>query len=184
MGSENPKLQVSHVNVRLSISLLLGRLIIVEIVSAFLVLAFFISWNLYEQELLNFINFPLISLPLYAVAVMVKTFITIGIILQWLNEYYEITKTIVYHRKGLIFKTEERYFLRNVAQVEVIQGVLGRLFNFGTISLSDERRNKIIDMDYLHNPMRYAKILEDLSPQASEVKHILREHIVEKDIFD
>lgn len=175
---------VTHVNVRLSISLLLLKLLFVEVVAAASVIFFYSVLLPYEGMLFQNVGMGFFNLPFYVALVIVKTFITFFIILQWLNEYYEITSTVLYHRRGLLFKVEEQYPLENMQRLEIFQSFFGKLFNYGTISLYDPRRKWYEDMSYIHNPMRYAKILEDLIPSADVRKSVLREHILEKDKFD
>ncbi len=177
-------IQVTHINIRLSISILLLKLILLEIIAAVLIIIFHASLYEFDGERLAEMGIKIFNIPFFLVLVLLKILLTVIVILQWLNEYYEITKTIIYHRKGLIFKTEEKYFLEKIALVEVKQSLLGKILNFGTISLYDEKGNKYEELYLIHNPLRYAKVIEDLLPKAEIRKQIVREHLIEKNIFD
>jgi len=176
-----PKFSVTHLNIRTSISILLLKLFIVEIASVILVI-FFHSFILYLLSGIFFLQ--LFNIPIFLILVFMKTIISISIILQWLNEYYEISAKTIFHRKGLFFKTEEKYHLENVTYIEVMQGVLGKYFNFGSIQLFDKRKNSILVMYMIHNPLRYASVIEDLVPKLSEKKVLVREHIIEENPYD
>lgn len=183
-GTRDNKIQVSHINIRLSISILLLRLLVIELVGAILVILLHSSLFVFDGEVLEQMGMQTFNILFFSIFVFIKTALTVFVILQWLNEYYEITSTVIYHRKGLIFKTEEKYPLEHIGFVEVKQGIFGKILNFGTISLYDKGRNKYVDMYLIHNPMRYTRVIEELLPQVDEKKQILREHIIEKDIFD
>lgn len=176
------KLYVSHINVRLSISILLFKLVVLEIISfvVILLLQTFLlinsNFGIFSEEFMNIL--------LYILLDALKIGATVYIILEWLNEYYEITDKVIYHRRGFLFKSEEKIPLEQVALVEVNQSIFGRAFNFGTISLFDRRRNKYDDLYMIHNPMRYAQIIEGQLSNFIERRHILREHLVEKNEFD
>lgn len=181
---EGEKLQVTHINIRISISLLLLKLLFLEVIAAGIVIFLHSPLFFFEGQWLGEIGIRLFNIPLFIILVIGKIFLTIYIIFEWLDEYYEITSGVVYHRKGVLFKTEERYPLENMQRVEVSQSFFGRLLNYGTISLFDPRREKYEDLYLIHNPFRYSEIIEALMPKADVRKRIFREHIIEENMFD
>src|SRR3989344_1170265 len=98
----NDLISVSHINVRLSISLLLLKLLFVELVAGASVVFFYSVLLPYEGMMLQNVGMGLFNLPFYIALVIIKIFVTFFVILQWLNEYYEITPKVLYHRRGLI----------------------------------------------------------------------------------
>ncbi len=181
----NPKnLNVKHINIRQSISLLLLKLVSLEIAAALTVLLFFQSFSLMNLNIWELLLSQQVLFPLYILLVLLKTALTIYLILQWLNSYYEITSTHIYHRRGVIFKKEEQYRLVEVTLIETQQSLWGKIFNYGSIALYRRVRSKIMDLNYLHNPLRYSKILSELVPNSNEVREIVREGLREKNIFD
>lgn len=174
-------IQVSHVNIRLSISILVLKLVFLEVISAVIVVIFHQSVLMLSNVNLQDINLPAFNLPVLLGAIFIKFLITIFVIWQWLSEYYEIDSDAIYHRKGVIFKTEERYPLQHIQFIEVQQTVIGKFLNYATISIYDQRRNKYEDMYMIHNPMRYARIIEELLPDSDEKKKLIREHIFERE---
>ena len=89
-------------------------------------------------------------------------------VLQWLNEYYEINPQCVIHRKGLIFKKEEKCALENIVYISLKQDMLGRLLNYGTITLYDFQRTPNMDLYLIHNPLKHLDVLEKLIPKADQ----------------
>jgi membrane protein YdbS with pleckstrin-like domain len=119
------------------------------------------------------------NIPLFILLVVIKTVITIFVIIQWLNEYYEITTKDIVHRRGLILKKEERHLLQHIGSVSIEQGVFGRIFNFGTLKLFNWTKEKYVYLYLIHNPMKYLHIMEELLPDADKSKRTVREHILE-----
>ena len=103
-------------------------------------------------------------------------------VLEWLNEYYEITPKNIIYKRGLIFREIDRFSLDKVRAVGVQQGIFGKLINSGTVTLYDVRLNKYIDLFQIHNPMKYLHVLEDLIPNLEERKTVLREHMKEEEV--
>lgn len=66
---------------------------------------------------------------------ILQIFLIFTVLLHWLNRRYYIDTSQLIARKG-IFTTKERiYDLKNLKSVVVTQGVIGKLFHFGTLSI-------------------------------------------------
>jgi uncharacterized membrane protein YdbT with pleckstrin-like domain len=173
-------LQVTHVNIRLSISFLLLKLVLIELIAATgVVLFFFVTLS----DFLTNAGFilPFFSIPVYIVFVIAKMLLTGYVILQWLNQYYEISPEMVIHRKGIIFRHEEKYPLKHMRIIDVNQSLFGRIFNYGTIILQDPLKIEKLEFYQIHNPVRYAAILEDQLPEEIESIQEVRRHIFESE---
>ena len=161
---EDKKITVTNVNIRQSIAVLLARIILTDIVMAALVI--FAYYTLISASSLvnyNSANTPLF-LGLFVVIGFFKILINCYIILQWLNEYYEITPEFIIHKQGIIFKKIEKYRIDNIREIDINDNLIGEIFNFATITILDIRRNKDLDMFLVHNADRYVKILKQLRP--------------------
>jgi len=168
------KIEVTHVNVRTSIFFLLLRLVLVDIIAAALTLFFFAF--MVSPEISEGIKLQILSrnFAYFIIFVILKVTLTIYVVLAWLNEYYEITPEIIYHRRGIIFEDESKYRLDNIRVVKLIQGISGRFLNFGTLELYDIRLNKRMGFYLIHNPRRYLRILKSIIPKLEEEKEVLR----------
>ncbi|MDO8619281.1 MAG: PH domain-containing protein [Candidatus Daviesbacteria bacterium] len=164
MSDDNNAIHMTNLNIRVSISVLVMRLIAVDLLAAFLLGLFYYSL-VRGQEITNL---ALLDSSLFMITFIVlgilKILTTIYIILQWLNEYYEITKDAIVHKSGIIFRKVEHYNLANVRTMTITSGILGQMLNYGTITLFDLRMQKYLDMYLIHNPKRYIKVLEQLRP--------------------
>ena len=170
------KIAVTHVNIRLSISLLLFKLITIELFAA----AVFLFWQLgiytFIHDLRTFHSVIGFGIPLFVLLVIMKTFVTVFVILQWLNEYYEISAPLIKYRRGILFRKEDNYPIKDVHFIQVNQGLLGKFFNFGTITLMNVRRIILVEMYLIHNPLRYAHVMEEIIPHIIERKKTIRGH--------
>lgn len=162
--TEQHKITLTHLNIRQSIAILLTKLIILDLLLTFIVIIMY--FLLIQGGALIRLPFDnsLVFLVAFLLIGIVKIMLSVYIVLQWLNEYYEITPDSVIHKKGIIFRKLEQYRLDKVRAMSVQDTFMGELFNFATITLYDLRLNKYLDMYLIHNPDRYAKILQTLRP--------------------
>jgi uncharacterized membrane protein YdbT with pleckstrin-like domain len=175
-------IDLPYVTVRQSIAFLLLRLIVIEMLASFVVVVVngFIISPLINDVIRSFLfqlNVPI----LYIFLVILKIILAIYVVLQWVNEYYKITPKEIIHKKGFIFKKEERYKINHVAEISLEQGFFGRIFNYGTIKLYDWATDKTAYLYLIHNPVRYKNVLHRLIPEADEEKKVLREHIINEE---
>lgn len=159
------KITLTHLNIRQSIAILLSKLVVTDIVTAVAIISLY--FLLVQGG--PFTEFAASNIFVFLIILSIGGLLKIGfnfyIVLQWLNEYYEITPENVIHKKGIIFKKTEIYELQKVRSIDVQDTLLGELFNFATITLYDLRLKKYLDMYLIHNPQRYAKVLKTLLPQ-------------------
>lgn len=176
---DEKKIVVTHITIRQSITFLVLRLLLIELLSATGIIVFHTVLLTTEIRSLIGENIIIFNLPLFVVLVIVKTVLSIFVIVQWLNEYYEISTDNIMHRRGLVLRREERHLLEHIGSVKLDQGFLGRIFNFGTLRLFNWTSEKYVYLFLIHNPRKYMQILEDLLPEADKSKKVFREHLLE-----
>lgn len=64
---------------------------------------------------------------------IIQILLVLLITLQWKSHVFYITDTYIQENKGILIHTEKMYDLKNVRDVSVRQGILGRIWNFGDI---------------------------------------------------
>lgn len=158
------KIVLTYVNIRQSITILLGKLVAIDFVLASLVIG--IYWLLSQTE--NYLGIAYARTFIFLIVLgfsgIIKIGLTIWTVLQWLNEYYEITPEYIYHKKGIIFREIKQYRIDQIRRVEIQDSFLGEIFNFATVSILDMRLNKTLDFYLIHNPIRYLAILKAIRP--------------------
>jgi len=179
--TEEQVIHVSHITIRQSISFLLIRLVVLEVVSVLgLILSLVFFFNPQIQDRLGD-SILYINIPYFCFVIILKTIVMLAIIIQWLNEYYEITPKYVIHKRGFFFKKEERYTLAHLGKVRLEQNLLGKLLNYGNVKVFNWALEKEITLYLIHNPTKGVKVLRDLLPETDEEKETIREHFIEED---
>lgn len=172
---------VTHLNVRQSISMLLLRLIFIDFFAVSAFVAFHsVLFNTTVAQTLGF-DYDFYSFIILMSLFVVKIVFTIYIVLQWLNEYYEIWPNYILHRKGIIWRKEEKYPFNQLRSIHLQQGIFGKLLNYGTLFFHDWYLDKDFMWYLVHNPNRYLKIIEQRLPKEAERKEILRGRLREDD---
>lgn len=177
LSIEKDKIIVSHINIRQSISILIIKLICLDVAVAVLVGAMFLSLNFSEIGTYLGIQGDMLTFIIFSFLAIIKIAFSIYIVLDWINEYYELTPRTFIYRHGIFFTKEERINFADIRKLVVKQGLLGKLLNFGTIEIYDFLMQKTANAYLIHNPLRYEKILTDLIPEVEEEKNIIREKI-------
>ena len=159
------KIALTYLNIRQSIAILIGRLVVIDVVLAVIVIG---TYYLVVRSglVLNDTGLGLwVFVTLFGLTGLTKILITMYVVLLWLNEYYEITPECIYHKRGIIFKKTEQYRIDHIRRITVEDSFLGEMLNFATITLYDIRFQKYLDMYLIHNARRYAKVLQELQPE-------------------
>lgn len=176
MADNQKTITVSHVNIRQSISFLLLKLVLIDILAVLALILFFSSFvspNLsLEIRLLLFSYNTFYFLGV----VLLKLFFSLFAVLQWLFEYYEIWPNKVTHKKGIIWTRKEDHELRDIKYLGLEQGLFGRLLNFGTITLFDWKNEAEATLYLIHNPKKYYQLLKHLVPTLENEEKTILEH--------
>lgn len=169
--------EVNHVNIRISIVFLVLKLVALDILATVIALAFF--WIISSGSLTDQVNLFFISNSFFYFLFLaaIKLVFTFYIIIQWLNEYYEITPSQVIYKKGVIWRKVDIHDFSLIRSLGIQQSFLGRILNYGTLNLYDRGIYKYFFLNYIHNPHRYFKLLRTLCLNADIEKETIREHL-------
>lgn len=154
-------LTLNHLNIRQSIFILLVRIIGADILFSLLFLALFALATTGGIPLTTGI---LMTTVVFVIMSVVKLSVITSAVIQWLYEYYELSPEYLIHKRGFFYKKQEKYKMSNVRAIKLSEGILGEIFDFGTIAVYDIRMQKYLDLYWVHNPNRYLKIFADLKP--------------------
>lgn len=87
---------------------------------------------------------------------ILQIFLIFTILLHWLNRRYYIDNSNLIVRTG-IFTTKERiYNLKNLKSVTATQGIMGKIFHFGTVSIVITAPNIIEEVQLSEVPNPHA----------------------------
>jgi uncharacterized membrane protein YdbT with pleckstrin-like domain len=107
----------------------------------------------------NFLNIG--GIIYFSLISLFELFLVLQVVLNWTNEEYEIREGSVIHRKGIFRLREEIFTLRNLASSRISQNFFGKLFNFGTITLSSPLLKQDVYLINIHDPKKIITSLED-----------------------
>lgn len=116
-----------------SIALLVIRLFIVLFVidTAHSLLSLFI----FDLPLLNafHIELTLLMFITHIIKNAFEIYIVISMVLSWSHNTYSITDRQIIHKRGVLHIKENVYDIKTVRAVEVNQGIIGKMLNYGDI---------------------------------------------------
>lgn len=178
--SNAPGIMVTHLTVRQSITILILKLILIDIITAIVFLiSHSILFNTQISSDLN-INQTVYNTAIFLFLIFAKIFLTIYLVFEWLNEYYEIKPNAIIYKRGIIFRKVKKHDLVLIRAAKVERGLFARLLNYGSINLYDIRLNQEMKLYLIHNPIKYLHILESIIPDLEEEKQFFaREKVLE-----
>ena len=151
--------------VRQSIFILIIRLILGE---AFIGLLFFLVRFpvITNTEPLNFYYLSGIAYALVVAAIQIANIIIILYInLTWLRTTYTVRqKDIIVHR-GIIHVTEVEYSTERIETVNVDQGIIGRIFNYGSVRVFNPVLKEDVVLENIPSPYLYAAVIANHQPK-------------------
>ncbi len=113
--------------------LLVGKLVFALLIPILL----YILVHITSTEVASFFSltddFSLEFLMFLIILTIIQIFLVLLITLQWKNHVYYLTDTYIQENKGILTLTDRMIDLKNVRDISVRQGVLGRLLNYGDI---------------------------------------------------
>ena len=171
---------VSHLTVMQSITILVFKLILIDIITAAIFLVF--HSILFSTDVSKGLNIDpnVYNTLVFLVLIAGKIILTVFLVFEWLNEYYEIKPNEIIYRRGILFRRVTKQDLALVRALKVERGFLATFLNYGTINLYDIRLNRDIRLYMIHNPLKYLRILESIIPDLEEEKQFFaRERALE-----
>lgn len=96
-------------------------------------------------------------------------YLIVMLVLQWINTYYILNPKEVIVRKGVISTYSGTYELANLQSMTVLQGVFGKIFNYGTIKLFNPVLKEDLYLSDISNPRKYAAIIQEIEPELTPI---------------
>lgn len=171
-SEKEPHIDVTHVNIRQSITLLVFKIVALDIIAAIILSLIILS----IQEATA--NIGSVILPVILIGSSVKIILTVYLLISWVYNYYEIDREYITHKKGFIFEREERSALTHIGSIRIEQGLLGRIFNWGTIKAYNWEKQQYATLYQIHNPRKYLKVIEDIIPDIDVERKMVREKVI------
>ena len=96
------------------------------------------------------------------------------LIAQWANEGYSLDSNELTVTQGIIKKTKVSYPFANMQSVTVRQGLIGRVFNFGYITIFIPTLGKEVVFSEISNPNQFAERIKSHIPYPENGAFLIR----------
>jgi uncharacterized membrane protein YdbT with pleckstrin-like domain len=100
--------------------------------------------------------------------------VVVTLVAQWANEGYFLKQNELIVRRGIIAKTETAYPYANMQSVTLQQGFIGRLFNYGQISIFIPTLGKDIIFSEISNPADFTEKIKAHIPYPESGQFLIR----------
>ncbi|MCA9750288.1 MAG: PH domain-containing protein [Romboutsia sp.] len=116
-----------------------------------------------------------ISTALFIFFTFLQVTLLVYVILNWVNTIYEINDKEVVYKTGIIGKRARAYDMSNVQSSYVEQSILGRIFNFGKVTLYSPALKNDLFFNDVPNPQRFKAAVDlALIPEGEKSSTYLR----------
>lgn len=163
--------------IRRSIFILIITMLGIEVFFDAIYIAIRIPPLYLNTTLLNQMNFTTLYFLAFLILNLFKVVFMINAALQWLTHVYEIRDNEVRYKYGILRRDEKIFICSLTQEVAQSQGILGRIFNFGTISVTNPTIKEQIYLESIPNPQKYAEIIKN-SMHSAEVLPIQSPNII------
>ncbi len=88
----------------------------------------------------------------FIIIALVHLAITVYIILEWVAEKYIILPDRIRHQHGILFRKTESWEIRNIETGYITEGLVARLFNYGTLTFHSPTLDSNIILNDVPSP--------------------------------
>lgn len=96
------------------------------------------------------------------ITISVESCIVIALFIRWSMTNYEIRPGELISRSGLLMRKMDIHSLKNMQTVYTRQGILGRMFRYGTVRLYNPMSKEELLLEDISDPERYAESLRQV----------------------
>jgi uncharacterized membrane protein YdbT with pleckstrin-like domain len=178
--SEVKMVDVKHmqpVMVRRSLAVLVMRLLIAPLIFGVIYIFWriFIDINLFRLPADTLLAINSISIIIFfALIMVVQTAVVLIVVLDWVNRYYEIRSDELVVISGILTKKEVEYPYGNIQSITVVQGLVGRIFNYGSVRVYIPTLGHDLYFMEVPDPHRFVEMVKEFNPQMEGGKFLFR----------
>ncbi len=173
MSSPTTPNDVALVTFRQSIFFLIYRLIGIEILLALLYLLLRIPKTFLFGLDIPFdtlVQIQWIGVVYFIILSIIQTALVIYVVIQYESQSYEVHQQLLAKNSGIINKNTETYSIRNIESVIVKQGILGRLFKYGDVTIHNPALKQDFHLPGIPNPHYYADLIENSVARITQLR--------------
>ena len=98
----------------------------------------------------------------------------ITLVAQWANEGYYLKENELIVKRGIIAKTETAYPYANMQSVTLQQSVVGRIFNFGQVTIFLPTLGKDVIFTEISHPKAFTEKIKSHIPYPESGQFLIR----------
>lgn len=131
------------------------------LIFAVLAIGFGISYFFFTVNIAALLGFPQYQLIIGLVPFTIALIVTFIIFLTWLNTIYTLTSIRVQWEFGIFGQRNRSIANMDIQAVQVDQGFVGKIFNYGDVSVRSAQQPIPIDFIQISSPRVRAEQIED-----------------------
>lgn len=161
--------------IRKSVVLFVLRIIALELLFELVYISWRTGIHFLPFALETVITLNAVSIVLFLVFVtIVQNIILVFIAWKWVNDFYEIRPDEIVHVTGLISRTEKAYPYRDIQSITIHQGFLGRVFNYGSISLYIPTLGYELSFNEISSPQKFVELVKSANPKLEGERYLFK----------
>lgn len=175
MANRKPLREIPPIVIRRSVVLFVIRVILLELLFEII----YLLW----RGLIHFLPLPVetvitlnaASLVIFLILItVIQNIFLIGIVLNWVNDYYEIREDEIAHVHGTFSRTEKAYPYQDIQSITIHQGFFGRLCNYGSIGLYIPTLGHDLTFAEVSDPAKFVELVKSANPKVESGRYIFR----------
>jgi len=131
--------------------------VLLEVLFSDIVWGVVIAFSHFEDRLPVFENFTF-SEGVFLLFLVFQITAMSYIFLTWIRNYYWFEENTLFHHRGILFSRVDELLLTALDTVEMKQGILGKIFDYGHIKLVFP--HKTIVLKYFPHPAGFLEIIQ------------------------
>ncbi len=155
---------IKYFEIRQSLMVLFARLLLTEIIITIgYVLA---KWGYLYAVGENAINSVDNTTWIYILFQLINLTTIMIVVVLWAFHFYRISQETISRYKGYINKKTDIITMRTISSVKMSQGLMGRIFGFGTIRVECMFSKQVIFLKNINKPHFYRKAIQNMISDA------------------
>jgi membrane protein YdbS with pleckstrin-like domain len=142
------------------------RFIIFNIIYFFL-LATLIGILSFLQLDLDFIDS--LTGGIVVLTVIIEILVAIYAFLQWRSIFYIIKDRSIVSKYGVFFTKEKIFIPEDVLEIILEQGLLAKIFNYGTITFNNKIIEENVYMKNIRDPLKHLKLCREITREINKM---------------
>jgi uncharacterized membrane protein YdbT with pleckstrin-like domain len=161
--------------IRRSAVFLFFKLLVLELLVVVIFITFRIPVHLLQEGelVLDYNDIFNTYTIIFVVLSFFKLTVLLAIILMWMNDYYEVLPGELIHKRGIFHTKSTTFSLSNIELQDVDQGIIAKIFNYGTIEIFNPLLKQTFWLVNVPYPHKQLKAIQHQSHQSNQDTKII-----------